>query len=166
MATNCTNWGQRTFLIFPERHMPRRSAAAISASPSLRIALAINFSAFAAEKDNSLKASGAVMQRSGLMSGLNRPKVTIVYWIWGKEDRDIYLSGGQFQSFHLSSRLISLWLSFCSATFQSFQTLPSETYSKGKMSEWKSVRDRVPWSSEGNFHVSRILETSKQAPVC
>jgi hypothetical protein len=23
---------------------------------------------------------------SGLMSGLNRPKVAIVYWIWGKED--------------------------------------------------------------------------------
>jgi hypothetical protein len=73
----------------------------------------------------------------------------------------VLTGGGQFQSFHLSPRLISLWLSFCTLRSSRSKRLPSETYSKGKMSEWKSVRDRVPWSSGGNFHVSRILETSK-----
>jgi len=30
--------------------------------------------------------SGAVVRHSGLMSGPNRPRLTVVYWIRGKED--------------------------------------------------------------------------------
>jgi hypothetical protein len=73
-----TNFGQRTFLIFPERHMPRRldSAAAMSASPSLRIALAINRGVFAAEL-RFFETSGAVVRSSGLMSDLNQPNLAI-----------------------------------------------------------------------------------------